>query len=100
MKNPLLEIEALLSNATAELSMPKPKFAKAKKGIDVARNMLLDLADKETGRDRLIEAKRKLVLVYLGMRDSEFSDADAEIFSILGKERTLKGEIERARKNN
>ena len=100
MKCPLLEIEAILSNATAELSMPKPKCAKAKKGIDVARNMLLDLADKETGRDRLTEAKRKLVLVYLGMRDSEFSNADAEIFSILGKERTLKGEIERARKNN
>lgn len=68
--------------------------------MDVARSMLLDLADKETGRDLLTEAKRKLVLVYLGMRDSEFSDADAEIFSILSKERTLKDEIERARKSN
>jgi len=100
MKNPLLEIEAILSNATAELSLPKPKCEKAKKGIDVARNMLVDLADKEAGHDRLIEAKRKLVLVYLGMRDSKFSDADAEIFSILSKERALMDEIERARKNN
>jgi len=100
MKNPLLEIEAILSNAMAELSLPKPKCEKAKKGIDVARNMLLDLADKEAGRDRLIEAKCKLVLVYLGMRDNKFSNADAEIFSILSKERALKDEIEGARKNN
>lgn len=100
MKSPLLEIEAILSNATAELSLPKPKCEKAKQEIELARNMLLDLADKEAGRDRLTEAKRKLALVYLGMRDSEFSDADAQMFSILSKERALKDEIERARKNN
>ena len=35
-----------------------------------------------------------------GMRDSEFSDADAKMFSILSKERALKDEIERSRKNN
>lgn len=62
--------------------------------------MLLELAEKETGRRRLAEAKHKLVLVYLGMRDNEFTDTDAEIFSLLGKDRTLKDEIERARKNN
>jgi hypothetical protein len=100
MKNPLLEIEAILSNATAELSLPKPKCEKVKKGIDVARNMLLDIAGNEAGCDRLAEAKRKLFLAYLGTRDSEFSDADAEIFSILSKERALKDEAERARKNN
>ncbi len=100
MKSPLLQVEALLSNAAAELSAPKPECEKAKVGIDLARNMLLDLAEKETSQNRLTEAKRKLVLVYLGMRDNEFSDADAEIFSILVKEDKSKDEIERARKHN
>ncbi len=100
MKSPLLEIEAILSNATAELSMPKPKCEKAKKGIDVARNMLLDLADRETGGNRLAKAKRKLLNIYLGMRESDFTDTDVEIFSKLVKEFALEGQVERARKNN
>jgi len=69
MKATLLEIEAVLSNATAELSMPKPNMEKAKLGIEVAREKLLDLAEKQSGRDPLLEAKRKLVLVDLGMAD-------------------------------
>ena len=100
MKNALLEIEAMLSNAAAELSMPNPKCEKAKKGIDFARKVLLDLAEKENGSSRLLEAKRKLVLVYLGMRDSEFSEVDAEIFGMLSKDRKLINEAEQARKNN
>jgi hypothetical protein len=42
----------------------------------------------------------KPVLVYLGMTDQQFTDADTEIFSILAKERPLQDEFERARKNN
>lgn len=100
MKVALLEIEAVLSNATAELSMPKPSVEKAKVGIEVARKKLLDLAEIQCGRDPLLEAKRKLVLVYLGMAEHQFTDADAEMFSTLAKERALQAEIERARKNN
>jgi hypothetical protein len=100
MKNVLLEVEAILSNATAELSMPTPNCKKAGKGIDVARNMLLDLAEKESKGVRLIEAKRKLLHIYLGMRENEFSDGDVEIFSILSKENALQHEVEKARKNN
>ena len=100
MKATLLEIEAVLSNATAELSMPKPNTEKARLGIEVARGQLLDLAENQCGRDPLLEAKRKLVLVYLGMAEHQFSDADTNIFSILAKERALQDEIERARKNN
>jgi hypothetical protein len=37
---------------------------------------------------------------YLGMAKNQFSDADAEIISILAKERALQDELERARKNN
>ncbi len=94
VKTTLLEIEAILSNAVAELSLPTHNSEKAKRGVEVARDMLLKLAEDESGRDRLTKAKRKLVLVYLGMRESEFSDADAEIFSLLSKERALKDEIE------
>ena len=50
--------------------------------------------------DSLQDAKRKLALVYIGMATDKFSDADAEIFSLLSKERELKDEIERAQKNN
>jgi hypothetical protein len=89
-----------LSNATAELSMPKPNTEKAKLGIEVARKKLLDLAESQCGLDPLLEAKRKLVLIYLGMAEHQFNDADTEIFSILAKERALQGEMERARKNN
>jgi hypothetical protein len=100
MKTVLLEIEAVLSNANAELSMPKPNMEKAKLGIEVAREKLLDLAEKQSGLDPLLEAKRKLVLVYIKTADHQFTDADTEIFSILAKERALQDEIERARKNN
>jgi len=100
MKTALLEIEAVLSNATAELSMQKPNTEKARLGIEVAREKLLDLAEIQCGLDPLLEAKRKLVLVYLGMAEHQFSDADTEIFSVLSKERALLDEIERARKNN
>ena len=100
MKTALLEIEAVLSNATAELSMPNPDAEKARLGIEVAREKLLNLAENQRGRDPLLEAKRKLVLIYLGMTEHQFTDSDTEIFSILAKERALQAEIERARKNN
>jgi hypothetical protein len=100
VKDTLLEIDAVLSNATAELSMPNPNAENAKRGVDVARDMILKLAEDELGRDPLLEAKRKLVLIYLGMTAEQISDLDTEIFSLLVKDRTLKNEIERARKNN
>lgn len=50
--------------------------------------------------DPLHDAKCKLALVYIEMATDKFSDADAEIFALLSKERTLKDEIERAQKNN
>jgi len=34
------------------------------------------------------------------MAEKQFTDTDAEIFSILSKERALQDEIARARKNN
>ena len=100
MKTPLLEIEAILSNAIAQLSTPQPNAESAKRGVEIARKRLLELAESESGRDPLPEAKRKLALIYLGMAEKQFTDADAEIFSILSKERALRDEIERARKNN
>jgi hypothetical protein len=100
MRTALLEIEAVLSNATAELSMPNPNAEKAKRGIEVARQKILDLAESQSGRDPLHDAKHKLALVYIGMATDKFSDADTEIFSLLSKERALKDEIERAQKNN
>ena len=100
MKTALLEIEATLSNAIAQLSMPNPNAETAKRGVEVARKKLLELAENQSDRDPLLEAKRKLVLVYLGMAENRFTGADAEIFSILSKERALQDELERARKNN
>jgi hypothetical protein len=100
MQTDLLEIEAVLSNATAELSMPNPNVEKARLGIEAARKKLLDLAENQWGRDTLLEAKRKLVLVYLGLAEHQFTDSDTEIFSILAKERALQAEMERARRNN
>jgi hypothetical protein len=100
MKTALLEIAAILSNAIAQLSTTKPSAEKAKRGVEVARKKLLDLVEDQSGRDPLLEAKRKLVLVYLGMAEKQFTDADAEIFSNLSKERALHHELERARKNN
>jgi hypothetical protein len=100
MKSYLLEIEAILSNAIAQLSMPNPNAETAKRGVEVARQKLLELAGNQAGRAALLEAKRELVLVYLGMKESQFTDTDTEIFSTLSKERALKDELERARKNN
>jgi hypothetical protein len=99
MKEALLDIEAILSNATAELSLPQPNCDKARKGIDVARKRLLDLTG-DLLEGNLLDAKRKLVLIYLGMTEKQFSKPDVEIFSILAKERELQAELERARKNN
>jgi len=96
----LLEIDAILSNAIAQLSLPKPGAEKAKRGLEVGRKKLLELTQDESGRDPLLEAKRKLVLIYLGMAEKQFTDTDAEIFSILSEERALQDELERARKNN
>jgi hypothetical protein len=100
MKIALLEIEAVLSNATAELSMPNLNAENAKRGIEVARKMLLDLAESQLSHDPLLEAKRKLALIYLGMADDQFTGTDTEVFSILAKEQALQEELERARKNN
>jgi hypothetical protein len=100
MKAKLLDIDAVLSNARAELSMPTPDVEKARRGVEVAEGMLLDLAEHLEGRDPLAEAKRQLVLIYLAMPDDKFTDTDAEMFSALSKERALQGEIDRARKNN
>lgn len=100
MNTALLEIEAILSNAIAQLSLPKPSAEKAKRGLEVARKKLQALTEKESGCDPLFETKRKLVSIYLGMAEKQFTDPDVEIFSILSKERALQDEIERARKNN
>jgi hypothetical protein len=100
MKTALLEIEAILSNAIAQLSTPNPNPEKAKCSVEVARKKLMDLVEDQSSRDPLLEAKRKLVLVYLGMAENQFTHADTEIFSILSKERALQDELERARKNN
>jgi hypothetical protein len=100
MKTALLEVEAILSNAITELSTPNPSSEKARRGIEVARQMLLDLAENQSARDPLLEAKRELVLVYLGMAENQFTGADTEMFSILSKERALQDELERARKNS
>ena len=100
MKTALLEIEAILSNAIAQLSLPKPSAEKAKRGLEVGRKRLLELTQDETGCDPLLEAKRKLALIYLGMTEKQFTDVDSKIFSILSKERALQDEMDRARKNN
>ena len=44
MKEELLDIDAVLSLATAALSMPKPDIKKAKSNIKQARDQLLNLA--------------------------------------------------------
>jgi hypothetical protein len=49
------------------MAMPSPNVEKARLGIEVARGKLLDLAENQCGHDPLLEAKRKLVLVYLGI---------------------------------
>ena len=100
MKAALLEIEAILCNGIVQLSMPKPSAEKAKRGVEVARKKLLELTENQSGRDPLLETKRKLVLLYLGMAENQFTDADTEIFSNLSKERALQDELERTRKNN
>jgi hypothetical protein len=100
MKNTLLDIDAILSHVTAELSMPQPKCEKAREDVDAARDMLLELAENLSEGTALFEAKRRLALVYLAVPEKQFSDSDAEIFSLLSKEHGLQAELERLRKNN
>ena len=45
MKAEFLDVDAILSHATAELSMPSPDLARAKAKIKEARDMILDLAE-------------------------------------------------------
>jgi hypothetical protein len=45
MKEELLDIDAILSHATAELSMPNPDIEKARLSIKQARKQLLNLAE-------------------------------------------------------
>jgi hypothetical protein len=45
MKAELLDIDAILSHATAELSMPNPDLATVRAKVDEARDMILDLAE-------------------------------------------------------
>jgi len=45
MKAELLDIDAILSHATAELSMPSPDLARARAKIKEARLMILNLLE-------------------------------------------------------
>jgi hypothetical protein len=45
MKEEILDIEALLSCASAKLSMPSPKILSAREDIEAARDKLLKLAE-------------------------------------------------------
>lgn len=56
MKTALLEIEATLSNAIAQMSAANPSAEKAIRGIEVARKKLLDLAESQSDRDSLLDA--------------------------------------------
>jgi hypothetical protein len=100
MKTVLLDAEAVLSIAAAELSMPNPNYEKARRDIEMAREMLLDLAEKTSSCGTLSEAKRELALIYLAMPQTQFAATDAEIFSLLSKDRVLQAELEQARRNN
>jgi hypothetical protein len=100
MKTVLLDVEAVLSIATAEMSMPNPNYEKARRDIEMAREMLLDLAEKSSSCGPLSEAKRKLALIYIAMPQTQFADTDVEIFSLLSKDRELQAELEQAKRNN
>lgn len=73
---------------------------KRQNGVLKLPGNVLDLAESQPGRDPLLEAKRKLALVYLGMAKDQFTDADAEIFSVIAKKRALQDELAGAQKNN
>ena len=45
MKDELVDIDAILSHATAELSIPSPDIAKIRAAVDQAREKILDLAE-------------------------------------------------------
>ena len=45
MKEELLDIDAILSIVTAELSKPKPDIAKALSDVEKAREQVLNLAE-------------------------------------------------------
>ena len=100
MKSALLDIEAVLSNANAELSKPHPDVEKAVRAIGIAQSKLLEMVEQQEAKDPLHDAKHKLVVVYMGMPDHQMSEADVELFTLLAKDRKLQDEIERARKNN
>jgi len=44
VKQQILEVEAILSNAMAQLSMPVPDLTQVKAYVEEAQNKLLDLA--------------------------------------------------------
>ena len=48
----LLDIDTILSHATAELSMPSPDLAKARGSIDQARGKILNLAEGLEGSQK------------------------------------------------
>lgn len=52
MKEELLDIDAILSLVTAELSMPTPDLAKAMAALDQARGKILDLAEGLDGSQK------------------------------------------------
>ena len=52
MKPELLGIDAILSHATAELSMPNPDLAKALAHVDEARGKILGLAEGLEGVEK------------------------------------------------
>jgi len=84
---------------TSPLSYPcDTEFGKGEQGIDVARNMC-KLAEVKLTRFDFC-SKAQVVLIYLGLPENEFSDSDAQIFSILSKERQFQFELEQARKKN
>jgi len=45
MKHELLDIDAILSHATAELSMPSPDLKNIWTAVEEARDKILDLAE-------------------------------------------------------
>lgn len=52
MKDELLDIDAILSLATAELSSPSPDLAKVRAAVDQAREKILNLAEGLEGAEK------------------------------------------------
>ena len=51
MKKKLLDVEAILSCATAELSRPNPNIEEVKHKVDLTREKLLELVEGLEGPD-------------------------------------------------